>query len=148
MNDEEYKAVIQKFFVDQGASIYEAIVKGQTMYFTGNIGADKLGLAVIKQKMGGYHMANVVTDISKILRPRAIISVGVGWGNKQRLMAKNSNADFGDVMVSECVAEFTIDTKITQEGHLETRSHIPAAGTLLFNRFSSLAAPGRWEFCR
>lgn len=154
VNQEEYNAAIQKFSLGQPDNhrrlVHWAFVGDLTVYF-GKVGPgnDPLGVAIIKQEeIGGQCQASDVATLVKQLKPRAIISVGVGWGNQ----AKCKGGNLGDVMVSKFLVEFAEDTKLTRSGsgrlQFETRSALPPAGSLLVSRFSSFANPGQWKFSR
>lgn len=146
VNQEEFKAAIQRFCILSGSGILKANVGQLTVYF-GRVGqGDNLSFGIVNQaEMGPFPQFNVVTEAIEKLKPRAIVSVGVGWGNKGN---DESTAAEGDVMVSQYLAEFTNNTKIYPDNVYHSRSEMPPAGKLVFARFQDLSQPGQWVFTR
>lgn len=141
VNAEELKAVLKKFCLDTKADAYEVLEGTLGMYFV-KVGHDELGVAVLHQEMGGAQQQAVVTDIVALLHPAAVISVGVGWGNKWK------GGDFGDVMVAKSIVDFSDNAKWDENDAFYPRNDIPWAGGILYNRFATLAVEDRWDFTR
>lgn len=111
-------------------------------------GSRKLSVGVIKQpEIGAFSQAGVVTKAIENLRPRAIISIGVGWGNNS-IQHDGKLARLGDVMVAKTIVEFTVNAKVGPDGSFYSRSEVPATGKLLAARFDAFAQPGQWRFPR
>lgn len=106
-------------------------------------GQNPLSVGIIKQpKMGAFNQHKVVTAVCDKLNPLAIISIGVGWGNKQKL---GKTAKEGDVMVSEMIVDFTDNAKVEKGWTMKNRSPTASASSLLFERFHSAGLPGKWN---
>lgn len=155
VTDEEYRAAIQRFFViphdfqPQGSkslTIELANVGSLTVYF-GKLNpeqTDSLNFGLIHQPaIGAFTQFSVVSEVIKKLKPRAIVSVGIGWGNNTHSTIK---LRVGDVMVSSSIQEFTANTRLGPDNRMHSRSEMPAAGTLLITRFKTFSHPGHWTF--
>lgn len=150
VNSEEFKAAIQRFLIRgfKQPSFHKAHVENMTVYFA-VVGQDDdetsetLNIAIIAQsEMGAFGQANVVATAIKELNPKVFISMGVGWG----ISSEEKKAKMGDVMISHHIVEFSFDTKIKEDGTIETRSERPAAGKGIYARFSD--AVRQWNFTR
>lgn len=150
VNPKELNAAIQKFCVGSKV-IHKANIGLLTVYF-GLVGKDNLTFGIVKQTdMGPFGQQTVVNEARK-LNPCAIISMGVGWGNKGKLQSattpKSERGELGDVMVASTIVEFAADAKIYENGKIKSRSSKPSTGKRLFARFTDSAMPGQWRFPR
>lgn len=147
VNEEEFKAAVQKFIIrgPDPPPYAKANVGAVTVYF-GCVGGpkDPLSIGIIKQtKNGPFEQAFVASEAIQNLKPRAIISVGVGWGNSGKGF---ENSRLGDVMVSNTLVEFSDNAKVGEDGEILCRPERPHAGKLLSSRFAAAALPRQWHF--
>lgn len=140
VNEAEFAAVSEKFLVlsqQRATAILEA---GYYAYF-GKVG--QLSFVVVKaSNMGGYPQNVIVNIVVKNLKPKVIISVGVGWGHKA--LVEEKGGALADVMVSKTVLDCANNFKETPE-KLELRDSAPASDFLV-NYFSGLVNSGHWKF--
>lgn len=147
VNDEELKAVLQKFCSDESAQPKLFLAESGLIVYFAKVGRanDPLTVGIIQTEMGSFGQADAVEAAISSLKPRAIISIGVGWGNKKLLGRKGGN--LGDVMVSEYIAEFGANNaKVGESNIFHSRSEMPRASKLLCSRVKSASL--HWDFKR
>lgn len=136
-NEAEFDAVSDKFLVPSEQRATAILEPGYHVYF-GKVG--QLVCVVVNSEMGCHSQSTLVGVVVKNLKPKAIISVGVGWGNKA--LVEQKGGQLTDVMVSSKVLECSNQETL---GGLELRDQAPASD-LLLNHFSGLVNSGGWKF--
>lgn len=157
MNQEEFTAAVNRFCIlGQESSNSEPTHKAnfgtQTIYF-GRTGTTEshLTVGIVPQsQMGAFGQFALASQTIKETRPRAIISLGVCWGNP-KLLTERAAAFFGDVVVSEAVVQFSLNTRLDSvlgNDGLGLSGSLLKPSELLIARFRDMSLPGQWKFLR
>lgn len=140
VNKTELEAVKHKF-VPSAVVVLTGALHATFGAFQNN----SLCVVLVKTRMGGYPQNTAVSTIAKELQPYAIISVGVGWGNK-KLVVEELGGGLTDVMVSKKILDFSNDYKVG-DVKVEVRC-LAEASDLLVSHFHGILDSDQWTFDR